>query len=541
MASTAPRDRGRLAAFHKLIRDARSPGRVVKNPLAAGVCSADPRHLAAPFQRALQASLYRLSPRHRAIITRYDLDGKGVDELCKAMGLSRRQFFRDHRAALEQLASVMLPADGGAPASRLPENAALQVSPMPVATLATSLASGLQNAGAYGEAMAVLSRTCDGRESTIVRLEATLDIANLQVESGDVAGACAALEQARKLADPAILAARPRLAARLDLIEGHLVSSHVVRQQRYESACRVLQSSQETATDAAANGALLVETLYALSLSHDHRGKWPAARRAAQEALALTEHFALEETPLGLLVLANYAMRDARQFGNVDSALATLRSCLGRALRNGWVRVTGDVAVHFINLNLMRSHYVQALRWRRWISDVDETRLTVRTRNFLAVDTAHALTMLGRPDRAQGVLQSGDDEGLAFHGAREYWRAEALQAGGNMSRALKLAGRALDGASDADSEKGRARSKRVLAKCQYALGHTRSARKSMEECLELSEQFASPYDLLLSISAARRIELNVENDEGELAQLLRGSAADAEFAPPNNDVALTGG
>jgi tetratricopeptide (TPR) repeat protein len=503
--------------------------------LAAGVCSADPRHLAAAFQRALQASLYRLSPRHRAIITRYDLDGKRVDELCTAMGLSRRQFFRDHRAALEQLASVLLPADGGAPASHLPENVASEVSPMRVATLATSLASGLQNAGAYGEAMAVLSRRCDARESTSVRLEATLDIANLRVESGDVAGACAALEQAKKLADPAILAARPHLAARLALIEGHLVSSHAVREQRYENARRVLLSSQ-TAPDAAANGALLVETLYALSLSHDHRGKWPAARRAAQEALALTEHFALGETPLGLLVLANYAMRDARQFGNVDSALATLRSCLRRALRNGWVRVTGDVAVHFINLNLMRSHYVQALRWRRWISDVDETRLTARTRNFLAVDTAHALTMLGWPNRAQSVLLSGDDEGLAFHGAREYWRAEALQAGGNMSGALTLAARALDGASDAESEKGRARSKRVLAKCQYALGHARSARKSMEECLELSEQFVSPYDLLLSISAARRIELNVGNDERELAQLLRGSAADAEFAPPNDDV-----
>jgi tetratricopeptide (TPR) repeat protein len=531
-------DRGRLAAFRKLIRDARSPGRVVKNPLAAGVCSAEPRDLAAPFQRALLASLHRLTPRHRAIITRYDLEGKRVDELCRTMGLSRRQFFRDHRAALEQLASVMLPAEGESPAARFLGHAALEVSPMPAATLAKSLASGLQNAGAYGEAMAVLSRRCDGRESAGVRLEATLDIADLRVESGDVAGASTALERARELADPAILAARPHLAARLDLIEGHLVSSHAVRQQKYESACRVLQSSQQTRPDAAASGALLVETLYALSLSHDHCGTWPAARRAAQEALALMEHFGLGETPLGLLVLANYAMRDARQFGNVDSALATLRSCLGRALRNGWVRVTGDVAVHFINLNLMRSHYVQALRWRRWISYIEETRLTARTRNFLAVDTAHALTMLGRPDRAQGVLQAGDDEGLAFHGAREYWRAEALQAGGNMSGALRLAARALDGASDADSEKGRARSKRVLARCQYALGHARSARKSMEECLELSEQFVSPYDLLLSISAARRIELNVESDESALAQLLRGSVAEVEFAPPKNDVAL---
>ena len=104
---------------------------------------------------------------------------------------------------------------------------------------------------------------------------------------------------------------------------------------------------------------------------------------------------------------------------------------------------------------------------------------------------------------------------------------------GDATGARALAERALEGAAEAASEKGRARSKRVLARCEHALGHARSARKAMDECLELSAQFVSPYDLLLSLSAARRITSAANGDQAGLARLLRGSAPDAEFSPPD--------
>jgi hypothetical protein len=184
----------------------------------------------------------------------------------------------------------------------------------------------------------------------------------------------------------------------------------------------------------------------------------------------------------------------------------------------------------------MRSRYTQALQWSRWISAIDVSCLSARTRNFLAVDSAHALTMLGHPGRALGVLAAGNDEGLAFAGAREYWRAEALHAAGDAGSALRLGLRALDGAACADSQKGRARSKRLLASCHHVLGHARFARKTMSECLDLSEHYASPYDLLLSLAAARRIDRRAAGDEAELARLLRGSAGDAEYGPPAEEV-----
>jgi tetratricopeptide (TPR) repeat protein len=482
---------------------------------------------------ALRISLYRLPRRQREIVTRYDLNSERVEAVCKAMALSRRQFFRDHRAALQRLAALLsVPSE---PSHRVTDAAAsspaVVVCDVGSLTAPTrSLVDGLHNAGAYDEAIGVLRKFCGVQQNPALRIDAHLEIAELGVERGDVDAARAALQQARAIATAAFLPIDGPLAAHFALLDGHLVTSHRERQAMYERARSILTSA--TANQQRADGTLLVKTLQALSLSHDHRGDWQAAREAARDAVAAVERLRMADGPLGLMVRANYAMRDARQFGNVDAALGTLRPCLALALRNGWIQVAGDIAVHFINLNLMRSSYVQALRWQRWISAIEGSRLAARTRNFLAVDIAHALTMLGRPERALTLLQADGDEGLAFYGAREYWRAEALQARGDAEGALTLASRALAGAADADSQKGRARSKRVLARCHYALGHARFARKTIGECLELSEQFVSPYDLLLTIATVRQIERRADCDENELARLLRGSASDAEFGPP---------
>jgi tetratricopeptide (TPR) repeat protein len=533
MAADAQRDDRRLGGFRGLLRDARNPKRLRANPLAAAICSAPTAQLCDAFLSALQVSLHRLTPRQRAIVARYDLGRETVEALCSALAVSRRQFFRDHRAALRLLADQMLPPRShasGTPEAVVVHDAAQPPGSFPAPSQA--LANGLRNVGAYDEAIALLRPGCDRRNASPVRLASALDIAEIAAERGDTETAKTALIEAKTVASADPAAVHACLAAQLMLVDGHLVPSHREREERYEFAVSLLAADADPASGEE-RGPLLVRVLHALSLSHDHRGDWLAAREAARRAAGAVERFGLGETPFGLLARTNYAMRDARQFGNTDVALETLRSCLAVALRNGWIQVTGDVAVHFINLNLMRSRYVQALQWRRWIAGIDAARLSARTRNFLAVDSAHALTMLGHPDRALAVLQAEGDEGLAFSGAREYWRAEALHAAGDAERALRLGLRALDGAAWAQSQKGQARSKRLLATCHHALGHARFARKSMAECLELSERYVSPYDLLLSFAAARRIDPHIVGDETELARLLRGSAREAEYGPPS--------
>jgi tetratricopeptide (TPR) repeat protein len=529
-------DDAQFSAFRRLIRDARYPSRLRSNPLATAVCSVDPPLLAGSFLKALQISLHRLTLRQRIIISRYDLGNERIEDICKTMGLSRRQFFRDHRAALARLSALMMPeirVGEHDSVDRCVAAGIVTVTCYNSSPPLIALVDGLRNTGAFAEAISVLSRIFGTSCESHVKIDAALGISEIAIEFGDLTIAREALVNAKTIANRELSALPARLDARLTVAEGHLALSHRERQEKFEKAVATLARAGAPSAGDENDARLLANALHSLSLSHDHCGDWLAARDAARRSISVVTCFDLVETPIGLLAAANYAMRDARQFGNVDAALEKLRWCLAVALRNGWVLVTGDIAVHFMNLNLMRSRYTQALAWHRWIIAIDSTRLGARTRNFLAVDSAHALTMLGRPGRALAILKQDGDEGLAFAGAREYWRGEALQAAGDSEWALRLAAKALEGATLACTEKGKARSMRLLANCHHALGHVRVARRIMSECLELSERYVSPYDLLLSLAVARRIERPNADDETELARLLRGAASEAEYGPPS--------
>jgi hypothetical protein len=47
----------------------------------------------------------RVPPRQREVLRRYDLSGEPAIELQRGLGISTRQFFRDRRAALTELAA----------------------------------------------------------------------------------------------------------------------------------------------------------------------------------------------------------------------------------------------------------------------------------------------------------------------------------------------------------------------------------------------------------------------------------------------------
>jgi hypothetical protein len=497
-------------------------------------CCAEAQHRREAIERAVDVSLFRLPARMRAVVGRYDLNQESVDEICHAVGLSRRQFFRDHRAALLKLASFVVGEDDYAAsvAGSQPAEPA-RTEPQVRGSTAWSLATGLRNIGSYGEALRLLQDERRNANLSIpYRLAVATEAAEIAVEGGETAIARSELHWVDSLCRREGRALDRYVAAQRELVAGDLETSHAKKQERYQRALAILNATPAPADESLSRARALAKAFHALSLSHDHQGEWSAARDAARAAADVIQQADLADSPFGLFVRANYAVRDARQYGNADFALEPLWICLKTALNRGWIPVVGDVAVHFINLSLMCLRYAQALRWRRWLSRIESSRLTARTLNFLAVDTAHALTMLGQPRSALSAVQAEGDEGLAFLGARGYWRSDALRAAGDAVSALQLAAGALDQATAAGSAKGRARCQRVLASCHSALGHRRVARKAAAECMELSEWFVSPYDLMLSMKMARELDRRYDSDERRLAELLRGRAAPTAFDPP---------
>ena len=127
---------------------------------------------------AINVSLYRLPKRLRATIEHYDIRRESVDDTCNVLGLSRRQFYRDHRVALKRLAAFML----------LPTSPRNSI-PFPVerpesvgrrsASISGALAAGARSVGAYAEAIDLLKREDDRDAGSVLRR--SLDAAEIAI------------------------------------------------------------------------------------------------------------------------------------------------------------------------------------------------------------------------------------------------------------------------------------------------------------------------------------------------------------------------
>ena len=524
------------SAVSRLLRDLRDPQRLQRNALY--------RQLAQPFddpagrslRRSIDVQLQRLSPRRRAILARYELSGEPLESIARDLGLSRRQFFRDRQAGLAALAELLttIPRE---------ESLAPPLARPPIAfgaehaSLMQSVIAGLRYAGEADAALARLRDLAGGSPSRDVRLDALLQSAEIARDYGDRASARATLEQlarAGMLEGPcdAVTAARilmieSDLAADCDraIALNERAAYELTQSLRFEASCPALL--------------VLVECLCMLSHDYERASRNCEAMDAASRAVDLVERARLDTLPAGVAARVALAYQRARQFSDVGAVLATLREPLARSLAAGWFTLAAQIGVACLSLSVTRSRYGDALRWYDWLSSVSADRLPAFERKTLVYDGAHALVMMRHASTAIAALDGSHDEGYVYVPSVKIRRAEALEALGDVRGAIDDASAALAGSERAHYVKGIARAKRVLASCYAAIGQTRLARTHIAECIELTEQSQSPYDLL----RARVTQAHVLRDDGvrataiELARLLLEAGGSEPCAPPSHALA----
>ncbi len=526
------------AMLSRLLRDLRHPARLQRNPLLTRLAPAPALGTPGAVRTAIEVQLYRLPLRPRTIIERYEMNGEPLAGVAQALSLSRRQLFRDRANGLTLLANLLFEGEPRGAEALARREAKLEASVAvrdDSVSLAQSAICGLRYAGAVSAAIDRLHSLVPVLPSRSQRVDALLQIAEISMDYGDRPTERRILSQLRSL-DPNSGDCLEDLRAtiRCLMIESDLVTTCDQAVARNELAANLLRQRARGESHRR-DVVLLVGCLCLLYYDYERASLYTAARDAVAEAAALVKHFAMESLPVGVETTIATAYDNARQRGTVGEAIDSLREPLDRCLANGWTALAARIGVACLSLSNMRSRYGEALQWYEWLSSVSASRLPQYDRKMLVVESAHALTMMGRAHQAICTLNGSPDEGYAYVPSVKVRRAEALEALGDVRGAIRDASDALVRSERAHYDKGIARSKRVLASCYDAVGETRLARTHLAECVELSTRSQSAYDLLRAMVTQSHVlkEDRFRQEAIGLARVLLEAGGRQSGAPPN--------
>ena len=532
--------------IRRLLRDLRNAARIAESPVAALLCAGVPT----PDRQAhivgmLEIALHRLPPRQREIVRRYDLHGETADQVQRALVLSPRQFFRDRSAAIAALAKILGLSDltrdrvPGAPPQVKCEPPAYRGAALvrEIEIARRTLARSFWQTGNV-ECLRVLGELANEVREPVRRAEVLLDLADAAIDYGEeIAAREAERAVAKTLGEDGAVDARSAeyLEARLARVHARLACTSIDAEIHYSKAVALLRHSILPEPEHFGVQFALAETLSDMALLHFAEGSFTQARAASQEASALIETFRLWSRPKSLETLAMPALLDACLSGRTAAAIASISSLFLRAVDAGWCSTAIRVGANLVGLNSMRGEYEHAIAWYLKITELlppDGAKPGDRT--FLAMEAAHAYTMIGQGARALSILSAlKRGNGCASAEVPTWHRcaADALERLGEEKLALAQAQEALNGYTAQQVPRGMGDAHRLIAVCRAKLGDTRRATEHVMEAQRLAESHGTPYGLLRALAAKAYVveSAPLKKEALELALLLQklGKSADS--------------
>src|SRR5580658_5392046 len=161
----------------------------------SGRLTDDPRHAA--LRDRIEIALFRVPARQREVVKRYDLSGEPAVEVQRALGISARQFFRDRRAALTELKTLLpdllAPPPVAAPVPATPPRSLTHARDATLSGRAS--ARSLAQTG-NAECLDLLRELAANATDSIARTDLFLELAELALDFDDGRTARAAVEAA---------------------------------------------------------------------------------------------------------------------------------------------------------------------------------------------------------------------------------------------------------------------------------------------------------------------------------------------------------
>jgi tetratricopeptide (TPR) repeat protein len=475
---------------------------------------------------AVEIALFRLPPRQREIVRRYDLAGESAAGIQRALALSPRQFFRDRRQALAFLSEHLFDENAAAE-GRPAVAAALPLSGGGDAVLAgKTFARSLAQSG-NAACLDALHQLASDASDSLERADLLLELAETANDYGDEPAASAAVSAAAHVLNSGEFAPAVHdwLRGRLARARGHLSPVPLESLAQFECSGAFLRRSIAGAPALLGPRSALADTLGDEALLQFRLGNFAQARAVSAEAIELVDAFRLANRPESLEISAVHVTIEAIVSGRTRAAVREITLLLQRAGESGWSSTASRLGAMIVGLNAVSGDYAEAIGRYRTMAPLALRGARPGDRFALTMEAAHAHTMTGRPSDAlllMGYVRPGEGCPGAVVPGWHASAAAALDRLGQHEAALREARAALAGYSAQKTERGLGDAHRLIATSHAKLGDGRSAREHLNEARRLAEHHGTPYGLLLTLSAEAAIlqSAALKREAAEYAKLL---------------------
>ncbi|HEX4012329.1 MAG TPA: hypothetical protein VHX17_00410 [Candidatus Cybelea sp.] len=459
---------------------------------------------------AVEIALFRLPPRQREIIRRYDLAGESISDVRCALGLSRRQFFRDRRQALAVLGDHLFDENAVLTGVSAPGESHVAFTTVSESALAgKTFARSLAQSGNPGCLETLRELAADAKQP-LECVDLLLEVAETANDySDEPAASAAAGAAARLLGDGGIVpAAGDWLYGRLARAHAHLAKTPSDSAAYFERAGILLRRSIAADPAALEPRCALADTLGDGALLQFRLGNFAQARAVSAEAIELIDAFRLGNRPESLEIAAVHVTIEAIVTGRTRTAIGEIGALLHQAGAAGWSSTATRLVAVLVGLHSVSGNYSEAIRRYETLAPHALRGARPGDRFGLTMETAHAYTMSGRAADAlslMGYVRPGVGCPRTVVPSWHASAAAALTRLGEHEAALREADEALVGYNAQNTERGLGDAHRLVATAQAKLGDTRSACEHLSEARRLTEHHGTPYGLLLMLNAEAAI------------------------------------
>jgi tetratricopeptide (TPR) repeat protein len=422
--------------------------------------------------------------RWQMIIQRCDLNGEHYEQVAADLGLGRRQFYQERRAAQESLAGALMEALDGSvkPALVVPSDVELQI----------ETAIALRMRGHPEQTIPFLECIATCNSDPIHRLAAMTELAEAYEALGRTEKLSALLDAARRLAYEAGYAS-PALETETLMIEALLTHQQRLSDRYVLALERVHRRLARTNAQAGTRDSeLALRTSLSLALEYHYVGNpqgmhvyLASARNICDRGgMIRPEHYA------GYLILEGEL---AGLRGDLHSAIRVQRQCLAFSRLNGLPLHT-QVASHNLSVSYLhgrqyemaRKHGQNALALYDMVPENPSFQLQSLL-CYIEIETGHPTKALEivRDTRQRFRSNGGYDFNIAF--------AEALERSGRGQEALDV----LQSVSTDIEHRGWLRFlgqvERLRAAAYFGLERRSEARRALDNAMQIIEEHGSIY------------------------------------------------